>query len=117
MVQALLTLAYEGGHPDHDSCSFLSAQLAGASIPCWEAPLITGGGSSAFQEFMQASYDVDTPTALNRTQARDVHGLSLAGRFPHPFDVTKELVRPQPAYDFTKPPHEGRPTTKSGSGA
>ena len=30
MVQALLTLAYEGGHPDHDSCSFLAAQLASA---------------------------------------------------------------------------------------
>ena len=28
MTTAMLTLAYEGGHPDHDSCSLLAAQLA-----------------------------------------------------------------------------------------
>src|SRR5580658_8087215 len=38
MIAALLTLAYEGGHPDHDSCSFLAAQLSKLThLPCWEA--------------------------------------------------------------------------------
>ena len=60
MVTALLTLAYEGGHPDHDACSVLAAQLARlASIPCWEAALYHRNvdGSGAFQEFVQASDD------------------------------------------------------------
>ncbi len=30
------------------------------------------------------------------------------GDFLTHFDVMKEHVRPQPAYDFTKPPHEGK---------
>src|SRR5262249_54166008 len=38
--EALLTLAYEGGHPDHDSCCFLTAQLARElNVPAWEMPL------------------------------------------------------------------------------
>src|SRR5690349_9921169 len=38
--QCLLTLAYEGGHPDHDAVSFLAAQLGRMfSLPVWEAPL------------------------------------------------------------------------------
>src|SRR4051812_33973689 len=38
--QAVLALAYEGGHPDHDSCCFLAAQLAKEhDIPAWEFPL------------------------------------------------------------------------------
>ena len=37
---AIATLAYEGGHPDHDSCSVLAARLgARLGVPVWEAPL------------------------------------------------------------------------------
>lgn len=37
---AILTLSYEGGHPDHDSACFI-ASIAGQSarIPVWESPL------------------------------------------------------------------------------
>jgi LmbE family N-acetylglucosaminyl deacetylase len=38
--QAIATLAYEGGHPDHDSCSLLGARLGERfGLPVWEAPL------------------------------------------------------------------------------
>ena len=42
--EAIATLAYEGGHPDHDSCSLLGARLgARFGVPVWEAPLYSGG--------------------------------------------------------------------------
>jgi N-acetylglucosamine malate deacetylase 2 len=38
--EAIATLAYEGGHPDHDSCSLLGARLGERlRVPVWEAPL------------------------------------------------------------------------------
>ena len=38
--QALLTLAYEGGHPDHDCCNLLVSLAAKRfGLPAWEAPI------------------------------------------------------------------------------
>jgi LmbE family N-acetylglucosaminyl deacetylase len=114
MVQALLTLAYEGGHPDHDSCSFLAAQLGREfNIPVWEAPLYhrlpEGGG--VFQGFIgDASQAVDVKASAAEQAAKREMCLAYPsqGDFLTHFDVSKELVRPQPAYDYTKPPHEGK---------
>ena len=115
MVTALLTLAYEGGHPDHDSCSVLAAQLARlASIPCWEAALYhrNADGSGAFQEFVQASDDsVDVaPTDVEQERKREMcAAYGSQGDFLQRFDVAREIVRPQIAYDFIgRPPHEGK---------
>jgi LmbE family N-acetylglucosaminyl deacetylase len=112
--QALLTLAYEGGHPDHDSCSFLAAQLAKQfNIPCWEAPLYhrlpDGGG--AYQEFIEAPRDeADVkPTAAEQEIKREMcRAYSSQGDFLTRFRVDKEHVRRQPAYDYTRPPHPGK---------
>ena len=50
--EALATLAYEGGHPDHDSCSVLGARLGEhLSLPVWEAPLY-----SRFQRFKVSTF-------------------------------------------------------------
>jgi len=114
MVQALVTLSYEGGHPDHDSCSFLAAQLAKQfNLPCWEGPLYyrlpDGGG--VFQGFMgDTSEVVDLkPTPAEEAAKREMcMAYSSQGDFLTHFDLTKEHVRPQPPYDFTKPPHEGK---------
>src|SRR5919109_1999956 len=39
-ASAILTHAYEGGHPDHDACSFLGCELGRQSeLPVWEMPL------------------------------------------------------------------------------
>src|SRR5215472_15200110 len=57
---ALLTLAYEGGHPDHDSCCFLTAQLARErNLPAWEFPLYhrSTDGVGVKQEFAIPSDD------------------------------------------------------------
>ena len=41
---ALLTLAYEGGHPDHDCCNFLVNHLASElAILAWDMPLYHAG--------------------------------------------------------------------------
>jgi LmbE family N-acetylglucosaminyl deacetylase len=54
---ALLSHAYEGGHIDHDACSFIARHAAAAlSIPCFEFPLYYDGpdGKSIFQKFRDA---------------------------------------------------------------
>jgi N-acetylglucosamine malate deacetylase 2 len=114
MTTALLTLAYEGGHPDHDACSFLAAQLAKLSgLPCWEAPLYhrdpDGGGT--FQQFVTPSGQEVEIRPTPDEEERKLHmcrAYSSQGDFLSRFDVKREIVRPQLAYDYTHPPHAGK---------
>ena len=114
MSTAILTLAYEGGHPDHDSCSFLAAQLAKrASVPCWEAPLYhrNADGSGTFQDFLGPKEDaVDVRPSEEEQQRKREMCLAYPsqGDFLGHFGVAREIVRPQLAYDYTRPPHEGK---------
>ena len=114
MSTALLTLAYEGGHPDHDSCSFLAAQLAKfADVPCWEAPLYhrNPDGSGTLQDFIaQSGKEIEVrPTAAEKERKRHMClAYSSQGDFLSRFDVKREIVRPQIAHDYTRPPHEGK---------
>jgi LmbE family N-acetylglucosaminyl deacetylase len=114
MTTALLTLAYEGGHPDHDSCSFLASQLAKlAKVPCWEAPLYhrNAEGSGTFQEFVTPSgEEIEVhPTADEGQRKREMcQAYSSQGDFLSRFNVSPEIVRPQLAYDYTRPPHKGK---------
>lgn len=114
MITAILTLAYEGGHPDHDSCSFLAAQLAHlASLPCWEAPLYhrNPDGSGVFQDFIVPGHDVVDvrPTEAEKEQKRRMcMAYPSQGDFLGRFGVEREIVRPQSKYDYTRPPHEGK---------
>ena len=113
MSTALLTLAYEGGHPDHDACSFLAAQLAGlASLPCWEAPLYhrSQDGSEVYQEFLVRSGDeLDVRPTIDEKQRKLTmcHAYGSQGNFLQYFDVAREIVRPRMAYDYLQPPHAG----------
>jgi LmbE family N-acetylglucosaminyl deacetylase len=114
MTTAMLTLAYEGGHPDHDSCSLLAAQLAHlASLPCWEAPLYhrNADGSGTFQAFLGPDDQVMDvrPTDLEQQRKREMCLAYVSqGDFLQRFDVAREIVRPQIQYDYTRPPHEGK---------
>lgn len=114
MSTALLTLAYEGGHPDHDSCSFLGAQLAKKFlIPCWEAPLYHRriDGSSEFQQFIQENGE-ELEVKLSATEQEAKHAMCRAyasqGDFLNRFEVKSEKLRPQPGYNFSEPPHPGK---------
>lgn len=114
MTTALLTLGYEGGHPDHDSCSFLAARLAKLSgLPCWESPLYhrNAGGGGMFQDFINPSgNEVEVhPTAEEAERKRAMcRAYKSQGDFLSRFDVTQEIVRPQIVYDYARPPHEGK---------
>jgi N-acetylglucosamine malate deacetylase 2 len=107
--QALLTLAYEGGHPDHDCCAFLARAVGIADdIPVWEAPLYhqTSCGPQR-QNFLVPADDTwrltvssseltrkQQMTACYKSQAHVLKG----------FDLATEIFRPQIQYDFSRPP-------------
>ena len=64
---AIATLAYEGGHPDHDSCSLLGARLGRQfGVPVWEAPVY----SRVYEQGL-----VDAGASADPTQANDGHEL------------------------------------------
>ena len=111
--EAVLTLAYEGGHPDHDTCGFLGCQLAAElQIPAWEAPVYHRFGSDKMtvQEFIfPTGQEVRVHVggqelARKRTmQAAYVSQRDVLA----PFDPDVEIVRPMAEYDYSQPPHEG----------
>jgi len=112
--QAIATLAYEGGHPDHDSCSLLAARLGQVlDIPVWETAVYSRGGEDAIrlQQFLVESGEESaveiSEGELERKRAMCAQYVSQ-GDFLRTFDARREIVRPQIKYDYSKPPHAGR---------
>jgi LmbE family N-acetylglucosaminyl deacetylase len=110
---ALLTLAYEGGHPDHDSCCFLTAQLARElKLPAWEMPLYHRSldGLPVKQEFASPNGPelVLHPTMdeLERKR-RMIAAYSSQGDLGEHFNTELERFRPLADYDFSRPPLPG----------
>jgi N-acetylglucosamine malate deacetylase 2 len=111
--EAILTLAYEGGHPDHDACSLIGTLLGlEADVPVWEAPLYhrNPDKSGAYQQFVQESGDVVELSVTGDMLIRKKQMLgSYKSQFqslPH-FRPQLERFRGQFGYDYTQPPHEG----------
>lgn len=104
---AILTHAYEGGHPDHDCCSFLSFLLGRRHhLPVWEMPLYhrdqTGPRAQEFvcSNGRSVSVRIKDPEIRIKRQMVAAHASqSLAS-----FDLTVERFRPQAAYQFRQPP-------------
>ena len=107
---SLLTMAYEGGHPDHDACSFLGSCVGSRrKIPVWESPLYyrNPDGSAAVQTFARLTGQEITSL---------VEGASLQKKLDmfHTYKSQKltldsfrpgiEQFRPMAGYDFTRPP-------------
>lgn len=109
---AILTLAYEGGHPDHDSCNFLAAQLRVATgLPVWEAPLYSRKPTElSLQEFVTLNGTevalVPSPEELVRKRAMCLE-YSSQGDFLAVFSLKREMFRPLATYDYSRPPHDG----------
>ena len=111
--EALLTLAYEGGHPDHDTCSFLGS-LAGMdfSIPVWEFPLYhrSTDGLTVRQHFSQ---DDDDQVVLQATsdeeelKRRMLQAYKSQAHILSEFQPELECFRLQPKYDYSQPPQPG----------
>jgi len=76
--EAIATLAYEGGHPDHDSCSVLGARLGEQfGVKVWEAPLYSRGCETS-------SKDTAVDSALvEGGQEKDQPQKQGQGQLPH----------------------------------
>jgi LmbE family N-acetylglucosaminyl deacetylase len=110
--QALLTLAYEGGHPDHDSCSFITSLIAGErSIPAWEMPIepLFKKVERRWQTFLTPAQPAVSlhPTADEiARKRRALEAYASQGDFAG-IAAADETFRPLPEYDYTLRPHEG----------
>lgn len=111
--QTVLTLAYEGGHPDHDACSFLAACVRREyALDVWEMPAYhrSTGGVTVRQEFLSVAEDEVTLTLTSAELARKstmCAAYQSQRSVLEEFQLTVERFRPQPAYDYTRPPHPG----------
>jgi LmbE family N-acetylglucosaminyl deacetylase len=113
-IEALLAPAYEGGHPDHDTCAFLSCCISHKLvIPAWEFPLYhrDSNGEIERQRFLareggEVLFDA-TPAEIERKR-RMLEAYVSQSDVIAQFNPAIERYRPQPAYDFSKPPHPGK---------
>ena len=109
---AILSHAFEAGHPDHDCCAFL-AQWAGRkfSLPVWEMPLYyrpTRSSPLVYQKFLFSSGNEielfpEPDKLLRKTLMLSEHKSQAA--VISKFDKTREVFRPQPAYNFSVSPN------------
>lgn len=114
--EALATLAYEGGHPDHDSCNLLTAELGRElGIPAWEAPLYHRSPGNPDEHVVQDFVERDGREVLVEGTAAELERKrAMCGEYPSQGDFLKtfkaerEVVRPMHAYDYTRPPHAGQ---------
>lgn len=114
-IEAILTHAYEGGHPDHDSCAFLATALGEElRLPVFEFPLYRRSNTDlVLQSFLPAETSPDirdinaTAVELERKRQMLAAHESQAESL-QPFDIGVESYRPMPIYDFSLPPHLGK---------
>src|SRR5215470_13376524 len=107
---SLLTLAYEGGHPDHDAACFLAAVVGRrAALPVWECPLYhrNADGSNAFQAFpARTGGEVELHSECPQLQKKIQMFHAYESQRPalESFRSDYETFRPIADYDFTRPP-------------
>jgi LmbE family N-acetylglucosaminyl deacetylase len=109
----VLVPAYEGGHPDHDCCSFLGALLRGTlGLPVWEMPLYhrSPTGKLMCQEFrvLNGTESVSMLSSIERRIRDSMIAAYESQADLHDFVFSQaEVFRPQAAYDYSLPAHEG----------
>jgi LmbE family N-acetylglucosaminyl deacetylase len=110
---AILAPAYEGGHPDHDACSFMGSVMGDLhAIPVWEMPLYHRRKSGRI--LCQKFRDLDgTEVRVRFTASELLNRSALIMNYASQTDLGDfvkskvEYFRPQRRYNYTKPPHEG----------
>jgi LmbE family N-acetylglucosaminyl deacetylase len=105
----IVSHAFEGGHIDHDACSFLANRVAQAhSLTDLEFPLYwkAAGGRDVFQKFRAAHRD---EVCLNLSEAEIALKKKMLSEYKSQSDIVatfpsgKELFRPAPPYDYERP--------------
>jgi LmbE family N-acetylglucosaminyl deacetylase len=110
----IVTHAYEGGHPDHDAVALAVARarpLARALIEVYEMALYHGApGVFVAGEFIDNAASVRhvlPPAQLRRRRAMLACYASQRATLAPFFALEHERYRRAPAYDFSRPPHDG----------
>ena len=112
----LLTHPYEGGHPDHDAAAFgawAAVAIVGECAPAIEFSSYHLGAAGLRTGHFLPSRESGSVAVVLTDEQRHLKQLMLdcfvtqrtvLAQFP----VDVEQFRPQPAYDFSRPPHAGR---------
>ncbi len=111
--EAMLTLAYEGGHPDHDCCSFMTSVLAHEfRLPAWEMPLYHRAPNlePKRQQFLAGRgrefvYNLTASEQAKKQSLLDIYRSQHA--ILQDFKTSEERFRLLPVYDYSQPPHQG----------
>jgi LmbE family N-acetylglucosaminyl deacetylase len=118
-TEIVMTLPYEGGHPDHDATAFaVHAACALLRQRRRRAPAIlemtsyhAGPGGRVMSEFLPRPGVEVTTLALGEVERalkrRLIDCFSTQKPVLAYFPVEVERFRPAPVYNFTHPPHEG----------
>jgi N-acetylglucosamine malate deacetylase 2 len=113
---AVLTHAYEGGHPDHDAAAFAvhaaCRELSAGSRPAIiEFPLYHArDGRLVTNRFLTSEpseFVIRLDEADRSRKRRMVDCFRTQREFLARFELDPERFRPAPAYDFRAPPHAG----------
>jgi LmbE family N-acetylglucosaminyl deacetylase len=118
--EIVLTHAYEGGHPDHDSVAFacqmarrLWCDASSSFSLCEFAGYHAGGGGMEIYTFLPSEQPTEFVYRLNAAE-RDLK-VSMIKTFTTQERTLQPFTRPEverfrvaPQYDFTRPPHQGR---------
>jgi LmbE family N-acetylglucosaminyl deacetylase len=108
----VVTVPYEGGHPDHDACAFaVHAAAAMRSVPIAEMALYhSHDGQMVAGRFLsdldELIVDLGSYERALKTKMYDCFATQrdVLSQFP----IGRERFRDAPAYDFSEPPHAGQ---------
>jgi len=115
----VMTHAYEGGHPDHDSCAFAVQRACERLLSAGEiAPVrVEHTGYHSYKgEQRTGTFWAGERTSIARIRLNDWERNAKAAAFraftsqgwlPTVFRVDREIYRAAPRYDFTQPPAPG----------
>lgn len=113
--EVVLTQAYEGGHPDHDSVAFACqmARRAASFCLCEFAGYHAGRAGMEIYTFLPRAQQTQYAYRLNagdrELKIRMIKSFTTQERTLQPFVQPEvETFRMAPKYDFTRPPHEGK---------
>lgn len=113
-IGAVLTHAYEGGHPDHDATA-LAVHLAAEGGPAvfeFAGYHAAPDGGLCTQRFLPSAASeeviIDLPAQDSVRKAAMIARFRTQAAILSHFDAKTERFRAAPAHDFTAPPHEGK---------
>ncbi|MCU1226872.1 MAG: hypothetical protein JWQ42_4965 [Edaphobacter sp.] len=112
--EAVLTHPYEGGHPDHDACSFAvhaAIRLLSSKVPLIEAPLYHAGREGMEMGVFLPGGPPASIALLSKLQQHHKHERLACfvsqSQTLGLFGAEMEQYRMAPHYNFIEPPHAG----------